>query len=110
MNSNTSVVEGKPGCLTATLEILGDKWTGLLLRELTECPKTFGELEIQLVGISPRTLSQRLDKLESEKITSKSIYCQHPPRYKYALTKKGADLKTVLHTMADWGEKYSAQV
>ena len=106
MSSMRPVDKSKPGCITATLEILGDKWTGLLLRELTECPKTFGELEIQLTGISPRTLSQRLDKLELEKITSKSIYCLHPPRYKYALTKKGADLKTVLHSMAEWGEKY----
>ena len=108
MKSNEPVIEIKPGCITAALEIIGDKWTGLLLRELTECPKTFGELEQQLMGISPRTLSQRLDKLESEKITSRSLYCEHPPRYKYTLTQKGSDLKTVLHTMATWGEKYSA--
>jgi DNA-binding HxlR family transcriptional regulator len=107
MISRDSITEEKPGCIQATLDIIGDKWTGLLLRELTECPKTFSELEQQLSGISPRTLSQRLDKLESECITTKSLYCEHPPRYKYALTKKGSDLKTVLHSMADWGEKYS---
>ena len=99
--------EPKLGCIQAALEIIGDKWTGLLLRALTECPKTFGELEAELTGISPRTLSQRLDKLESEHITEKDLYCEHPPRYKYSLTEKGADLKNVLSDMAVWGEKYS---
>ncbi len=107
MQSSSVVTEKKPGCIQAALEVIGDKWTGLLLRELTECPKTFGKLEQQLVGISPRTLSQRLEKLEQEQITSKSLYCEHPPRYKYALTQKGSDLKNVLESMAVWGEKYS---
>jgi DNA-binding HxlR family transcriptional regulator len=107
MKTSPLVTESKPGCIQATLDVIGDKWTGLLLRELTECPKTFGELEQELVGISPRTLSQRLEKLEQEQITSKSLYCEHPPRYKYALTQKGSDLKSVLESMAVWGEKYS---
>jgi len=107
MKTAATVTESKPGCIQATLEVIGDKWTGLVLRELTECPKTFGELEQELSGISPRTLSQRLDMLELEHITSKSLYCERPPRYKYALTQKGADLKAVLHSMATWGEKYS---
>lgn len=101
------VTEKRPGCIQAAIEVIGDKWTGLLLRELTECPKTFGELETQLVGISPRTLSQRLEKLETDQITTRSLYCEHPPRYKYALTQKGSDLKSVLSSMAAWGEKYS---
>lgn len=107
MNYSQEVTEPRTGCIQAALEIIGDKWTGLLLRALTECPKTFGELESELVGISPRTLSQRLDKLESEQITTKVIYCERPPRYKYALTEKGADLKNVLKDMAVWGEKYN---
>lgn len=107
MHTTDAVTEKKPGCIHAALEVIGDKWTGLLLRELTECPKTFGELEQQLTGISPRTLSQRLDMLETECITNKSLYCERPPRYKYALTQKGSDLKAVLNSMATWGEKYS---
>lgn len=109
MKTAQQPVISKLGCIQATLEIIGDKWTGLLLRELTECPKTFGELESMLVGISPRTLSQRLDKLEQEGITTKELYCDRPPRNKYMLTKKGTDLKSVLQTMAQWGEKYSSE-
>lgn len=96
----------KPTCIMHALSILGDKWTPLLIKELTACPKTFGDLENALVGISPRTLSQRLNKLVSERIVSKSMYCEHPPRYNYALTHKGCDLQNILNDMAKWSQKY----
>ena len=97
----------KPGCIEKAVAIFGDKWSGPLVRELTECPKTFSELESTLPGISPRTLSQRLSKLEQEHILRKELYCEHPPRYKYNLTPKGSELKNILHHMAVWGSKYS---
>ncbi|HUD03801.1 MAG TPA: helix-turn-helix domain-containing protein [Patescibacteria group bacterium] len=99
-------IEQKPGCLQTTLTILGEKWTALILRDLSISPKTFSNLEKGLAGISPRTLSQRLNKLELEGIISKSIYCQRPPRFEYILTEKGEALKNVLTSMADWGAKY----
>lgn len=97
----------KPGCIECTLSIIGDKWTPLIVRDLTTGGSSFCQLEKSLVGISPRTLSQRLDKLENEKIITKSLYCEHPPRYKYELTQKGKELQSVLHQMANWGERYS---
>ena len=105
MNTSTDKT-ALPMCLQTTLEIIGDKWTAFLIRELTECPKTFSELEESLCSISPRTLSQRLDKLEKETIVVKNLYCERPPRYRYALTQKGSELKTVLHKMSEWGERY----
>jgi DNA-binding HxlR family transcriptional regulator len=99
-------IEQKPGCLKTTLAILGDKWTALILRDLSTRPETFSNLEKTLVGISPRTLSQRLNKLETERIISKSLYCQHPPRCKYSLTKKGTELLSVLIAMSNWGARY----
>ena len=96
-------------CISGALEILGDKWTPLLIKELTECPKKFSDLEKSLPGISPRTLSQRLNKLEQTDIITKTIYCPHPPRYKYALTKKGLDFQSILTDMALWSHKYSNQ-
>lgn len=96
------------GCIASALSVLGDKWTPLLVKELTVCPKKFSDLEKSLIGISPRTLSQRLDKLERNYIVAKNIYCEHPPRYQYALTKKGSDLQNILNDMAKWSEKYSA--
>ncbi len=102
------VIKNSADCLSAALEILGDKWTPLLVRELTACPKCFSELELSLTGISPRTLSQRLDKLEAEGIVTRRLYNDRPPRYRYALTEKGNDLRVILNSMAAWGGKYPA--
>jgi DNA-binding HxlR family transcriptional regulator len=99
-------IEKKPGCIQATLAILGDKWSPLLVARLVGSPRTFVELEELLPGISPRTLSQRLEHLSAEKIITAEEYCAHPVRYRYSLTKKGAELQKVLLQMAEWGEKY----
>jgi DNA-binding HxlR family transcriptional regulator len=103
-------IENKPGCIKSALAILGDKWSPLLLKELAgDEAKTFTDLETLLVGISPRTLSQRLEKLIEAGILKKTEYCAHPPRYDYRLTDKGHELDTILRAMAKWGEKhYSA--
>lgn len=101
-----SSLESKPGCIQAALKIMGDKWTPLLLRDLNDGGHTFSELELSLGGISPRTLSQRLEKLCAEKIIEKQTYCAHPPRYTYNLTEKGRGLKNILVSMADWGALY----
>lgn len=102
-------IEPRPGCIQTALNILGDKWTPLLLGQLVSGQKTFGELELFLTGISPRTLSSRLSKLEAENILVKNKYNNHPPRYKYELSLKGKELQDVLVKMAHWGEKYSNQ-
>lgn len=99
-------IEQRPGCMQAALKILGDKWTALILLELSESQATFSQLEVSLEGISPRTLSQRLNKLETEQIIARHQYCEKPPRYHYQLTQKGKDLQSVLKKMADWGAKY----
>jgi DNA-binding HxlR family transcriptional regulator len=96
----------KQGCLQHAIKILGDKWTPLILNELSFSPCTFSDLEKNLPGISPRTLSQRLDKLCQAKIVSKVIYCERPPRNQYSLTPKGTELKEVLTAMSSWGAKY----
>lgn len=99
-------IENRPGCIQATLSVLGDKWSSLLLGQLVSGAKTFGELESVLTGISPRTLSARLSKLEVEDIIHKLQYNEHPPRYRYQLTAKGSELQAVIEQMAAWGEKY----
>lgn len=93
-------------CILHALDIFGDKWTPLLVHEMTRCPQTFSDLEGALDNISPRTLSQRLNKLVEEGIVAKNMYCEHPPRYNYSLTAKGSDLQNILKDMAAWGRKY----
>ncbi len=99
-------IENKAGCIQSALCVLGDKWTPLLIGQLVSKPMTFGELELMLSGISPRTLSARLDMLQKDKIITRDLYQQHPPRYKYCLSKKGLELQEILTKMAKWGEKH----
>lgn len=99
-------IEKHPGCVAEALNIIGNKWTALVIMELFKGPTRFSALENKLDGISPRTLSQRLDELEQKKIITKKSYAEVPPRVEYTLTTKGKDLILVLKSMAAWGDKY----
>ena len=99
-------LERKDGCIASAMDIIGAKWTALILRDLYGGSKRFGELERSLSGVSPRTLSQRLDDLEHCGIITKQSFAEVPPRTEYSLTDKGQDLVPVLQQMAAWGDKY----
>jgi DNA-binding HxlR family transcriptional regulator len=99
-------IEPKSGCIAKAMQIMGNKWTALILRDLTTGPKRFNELEKSVGGINPRTLSKRLDDLEESGIITKKSFAEVPPHIEYTLTKKGEDLVPILKQMAGWGEKY----
>lgn len=101
-----ATLEPKVGCIASAMEIIGSKWTALILRDLTTGQKRFSELQESVSGINPRTLSQRLDDLEKHKIITRESFNEVPPRTEYTLTKKGLDLVPVLEQMAAWGNKY----
>lgn len=110
---STSVTPTKPlephvGCIAAAMNIIGNKWTALILRDLFSGPKRFCELEKSVGNINPRTLSQRLDHLEDCGIISRRSFAEVPPRTEYTLTSKGTDLQPVLRDMATWGTKYTS--
>ena len=94
-------------CIQSTLCVLGDKWSPLLINHLVSGSKTFSEIETELQGISPRTLSARIERMQNDGIINKERYNEHPPRYKYSLTQKGSELQAVLEKMAAWGKKYN---
>jgi len=100
-------LEPHVGCIANAMDIIGNKWTALILRDLFSGPKRFCELEKSVGNINPRTLSQRLDDLELNGIVTKKSFAEVPPRTEYTLTKKGHDLLPVLKQMATWGTKYS---
>lgn len=100
-------IEPREGCIACAANILGSKWTALILRDLSRGPRRFKDFELSLPGISPRTLSQRLDELEAEGIITKKSYAEVPPRVEYTLTTKGEDLLPILKQMASWGSKYA---
>lgn len=88
------------------MQIIGNKWTALILRDLMNGPSRFCELEKSVGNINPRTLSQRLDDLEESGIINRESFAEVPPRCEYSLTQKGKDLLPVLKQMAAWGNKY----
>jgi DNA-binding HxlR family transcriptional regulator len=90
-----------------TLDIIGEKWTLLVLRDLfRQGPLKFQDLAAGLAGVAPNTLSARLKTLEKEGVIATRLYEQHPPRFEYFLTAKGKELGPVLKALHDWGERY----
>lgn len=104
--SNNQLTEPKTGCIEQALAIVGNKWTALIVRELSFGTRRFSELQRATPGISPRTLSQRLDDMEGVGIVTRQTFAEVPPRVEYALTDKGSDLLPILQQMADWGYKH----
>ena len=91
-----------------TLDIIGDRWTILILRDLIrEGPRKFQDLQRAFPKMSPNTLSTRLKTLEQHGIVERRIYEDHPPRAEYLLTVKGLELRAVLRTLRLWGEKHT---
>ncbi len=86
-----------------TLKVIGSKWTMLLLHNLFEGRKRFGELQRALPGISPKTLSQRLQELEKEGIITKTVFAEVPLHVEYNLTEKGESLGGIFKSLAKWG-------
>ena len=98
-------MEDKNQCcpIEKTLCIIDGKWTILILRDLFNGTRRFGELRRSLDGISPKTLSLRLRGLEAQGIVERVIYPEVPPRVEYSLTEKGQSLRGILDQMRDWG-------
>lgn len=88
------------------LNVLQGKWTFLILRDLFEGTKRFGELRKSLQGISPKTLSERLKELEEKGIVIRTAYPTIPPTVEYNLTEKGQSLKPLIKEMKMWGAKW----
>lgn len=88
-----------------TIELLGNEWTLMVLRELFLGARRFDELQCQ-TGASPHTLSQRLKRLEREGVLRREAYSDHPPRYEYRLTAMGRDLWPVIIAMKSWGDTW----
>ena len=87
-------------------EIIGAKWTAVLVHDLSEGPRRFSELEHSCPGISPRTLSERLRWLEEEGVLDRRSYPETPPRVEYELTPKGLGLLPVIGAMRQFGHDW----
>jgi DNA-binding HxlR family transcriptional regulator len=100
------VHEATTCAVAATAEIIGAKWTALLVHDLSEGPRRFSELERSCRGISPRTLAERLRVLEQEGIVARHSYPESPPRVEYELTEKGVALLPIIDAMREFGHSW----
>jgi len=90
-----------------TLDILGDRWTLLIVRELFLGRTKFAEFQAQLPGIPTNLLGERLKQLEEYGIVGRRFYSEHPPRAEYLLTEKGKALDPVLGALSEWGTRFT---
>jgi DNA-binding HxlR family transcriptional regulator len=92
--------------VAACAEIIGAKWTALVVHDLSEGPRRFSQLEHSCSGISPRTLAERLRGLEDEGIVVRRSFAESPPRVEYELTQKGRSLLPIIDAMREFGHEW----
>lgn len=93
--------------IARSLDVLGDRWTLLMIRDLRRGHTKFADLLVSLRGISPTVLSERLQSLEREGVVERRFYSEHPPRAEYVLTAKGNALAPVLQAISVWGNEHA---
>jgi DNA-binding HxlR family transcriptional regulator len=100
-----------PACpVEITLLLIGDKWKVLILRDLIEGTKRFGELRKSIGSISQKMLTQQLRDMEEDGLVVRKVYAEVPPRVEYSLTENGVSLKPILDSMWTWGVQYKEKV
>jgi DNA-binding HxlR family transcriptional regulator len=99
-------VHGSDCAVAACADLIGSKWTAVILHDLSEGARRFTELEHACSGISPRTLAERLRTLEHEDIVVRRSYPESPPRVEYELTEKGLALMPIVRAMRRFGRSW----
>ena len=99
-----------PACpVETTLMLIGDKWKVLILRDLMDGTKRFGELKKSIGTISQKVLTAQLRDMEEKGLLTRKVYAEVPPRVEYTLTETGYSLKPILDAMWAWGADYQAK-
>jgi|SRR5688572_19737436 len=92
------------GCPVArTASLISNRRTPLILRDLAIGPRRFGQLQKSLIGVSPKTLSERLKRLEEASVVERACFAEVPPRVEYTLTEKGHALLPIIEAMRAYG-------
>jgi DNA-binding HxlR family transcriptional regulator len=91
--------------IARALEIVGERWTLLIVRDVFLGLRRFDDLQASL-GVARNVLTDRLNRLVDEGVLERVRYSEHPPRYEYRLTPKGLDLNVALTALRQWGDRY----
>ena len=96
-----------PACpVETTLMLISDRWKVLIIRDLLEGTRRFGELKRSLGNVSQKVLTANLRSMEHSGLISRKVYPEVPPHVEYSLTETGYSLKPVLDAMVEWGTGY----
>lgn len=96
-----------PVCpVETTLMLISDRWKVLIIRDLLDGTKRFGELKKSVGGISQKVLTANLRSMEDSGLLIRKVYAEVPPRVEYTLTETGYSLKPILDAMVEWGTEY----
>ncbi|MDF2856642.1 MAG: MarR family transcriptional regulator [Neobacillus sp.] len=96
-----------PACPVATMvELIGNKWKLLIIRNLLAKTSRFGELKNGIPGISQKVLTDNLRSLESDGLVARTAYPEVPPRVEYSLSELGNTLRPLFKSMEEWGNTY----
>ena len=99
-----------PACpVETTLMLIGDKWKVLILRDLMDGTRRFGELKKSIGTVSQKVLTAQLRDMEEKGLLTRKVYAEVPPRVEYTLTETGYSLKPILDAMWAWGADYKAK-
>jgi DNA-binding HxlR family transcriptional regulator len=99
------------GCgLEAALAVVGGKWKPVVLWQLSQSPKRFGELRRLVTGISEKMLIQQLRELEADGVVARKDFHEIPPHVEYSLTRFGVSLGEALKPLCDWGRKHMQRI
>lgn len=102
--------EELPECdVATTVQIIGNKWKLLIIRNLLQRPWRFNELKKNLEGISQKVLTDSLRSMEADGINTRTVYPEVPPRVEYALSDLGNSMRPILDAMETWGRNYKKQ-
>ncbi|MBO0419429.1 winged helix-turn-helix transcriptional regulator [Vagococcus fluvialis] len=96
--------------VATTLNLLSNKWKILIIRELLNDTKRYGELKRNIEGISEKMLSQSLKEMENDKLIIRKVYAEVPPRVEYSLSEIGKTLKPIIDSMKLWGIEYQSKL
>lgn len=100
-----------PACpVEITLQLIGNKWKVLILRDLLDGTKRFGELKKSVTGITQKVLTSNPRSMEESDLVTREVFPEVPPRVEYTLTEIGYSLKPILDSMAVWGDEYKSRL
>lgn len=89
-----------------SVELIGRRWTGSIVRALLTGSNRFGEVLARVPGLSDRLLSERLRELEAAGIVERRVYPEVPVRIEYALTDKGRELESIVTAISNWADRW----